>query len=409
LVFALSVAGCEGSAAGPEADASAADAALPVQDSGLDAQSGASNEAGSDAAGDAVAPSGDGAADASAEDGCVAFVMPDDCTIPDNSALPSDLRCTGLYGRFEQRELACGVLGYTPAYQLWSDGAEKHRYVSLPPDGKIDGSNPNDLSFPVGTKFWKEFRKPGGRLLETRLLEKSAAGWVFTSYVWSQDESSATQNNDGVEDLYGTGHTVPNRDQCDECHRGRKDMILGWDALLLGAGALDLTRDELVRRGLFAPGKELANLSIPGNDVERAALGYLHANCGVSCHNINPRAKGGDSGLNLRLDAAMLGSAAQTPAAGAINKVPSVNEKHTGVALPPGQQPRGYYYDIRPGDVAHSFVIARMKTRGGDGAMPALASNVTDDAGIALVSAWIEQMAAPTYPAAAQVPYDAGP
>jgi hypothetical protein len=366
-----------------------------------------SGDAGADAS--ALLDAGASDADASAPtgDGCVPFVMPDNCTIPENSALYSDLRCAGLYGRFEQRELACDVLAYAPAYALWSDGADKQRYVWIPPGGKLDASDPNEITYPVGTKFWKEFHLPnGGRLLETRLLQKVETGWLMTAYVWSEDQQTATQNNDGVKNLYATGHVVPNRDQCDECHRGRTDKILGWDALLLGAGATGMTRDELVQRGLFMPGKELPSLTIPGNDVERAALGYLHANCGVSCHNGNPRAKGGDSGLVLRLEANMLTAAAQTPAAGAINHVPSLNAKFDGVPVPQGQEPWGYYYDIRPKDLEHSLILVRMKVRGANGAMPQLASNVIDQAGVDAVTAWILQMESPPYTAAGPVPYD---
>jgi hypothetical protein len=47
-----------------------------------------------------------------------------------------------------------------------------------------------------------------------------------------------------------------------------------------------------------------------------------------------------------------------------------------------------------------------MKTRGADGAMPQMATNVVDQAGVAAVTAWIERMASPPYPAAGPVPYD---
>jgi hypothetical protein len=381
LLLVMLTAGCE-DAAGGNSDPSNNEAGAS------DAASEGGSDAGSQPTGDAEA----GASDAG--DGCVPFVMPTDCTIPENSALPSDLRCTGLYGRFEQRELACNVLGYAPAYALWSDGADKHRYVWLPAGGKLDASDPNDLVFPIGTKFWKEFRLPnGGRLLETRLLQKVDNGWVYTSYVWSEDEKSATQNNDGVDNLLGTGHVVPNRDQCDECHRGRKDKILGWDALLLGAGARDLTRDELVRRGLFEPGKELPSLSIPGDEVERAALGYLHVNCGVSCHNPNPRAKGGNSGLSLRLEADMLSSAAASPAVTTgLHRVPSTNSKYGGISVPDGTTALEYFRDFVPLNLERSLILVRMKTRGDDGEMPSIGSKQVDQAGVEAVSRWIQQM-----------------
>jgi hypothetical protein len=376
---------------------SAADAEVQA-DAGADAaqvmDAAASDAAASDAAASDAAR--DASADASADAACVPFVMPTDCVVPENSVLPSELRCTGLYGQFEMRSLACGVLGYTPAYQLWSDGADKHRYVALPAGGTIDASDPNELVFPVGTKFWKEFRSSDGqRLLETRLLQKNSAGWVYTSYVWNESASNAVQQNDGVKNVLGTGHNVPTRDQCDECHRGRQDKILGWDAFLLGAGAEGLTRAELLKLGVFAPGKELASLNIPGSEVERAALGYLHANCGVSCHNANMRAKAAETGLMLRLEAAQLASAATTPAVKTGSfRVPDVNAKFGGISVPDGGAPRDYFRDLLPRDLARSLLLVRMKTRGADGAMPALASDKVDDAGVSAVSTWISQMTA---------------
>src|ERR1044071_6969922 len=97
--------GCEdGGSEAVDANVSLEAGTWPEAGSGMDAAPG-------DAGTDAVVGA----------DGCVPFVMPDNCTIPENSALYSDLRCTGLYGRFEQRELACNVEGYVPAYPLWSD------------------------------------------------------------------------------------------------------------------------------------------------------------------------------------------------------------------------------------------------------------------------------------------------
>ena len=68
---------------------------------------------------------------------------------------------------------ADGVLSYQPAYELWSDGAEKERFVYLPPETQIDTSNPDRWTFPVGTRFYKTFAV-GGKRIETRLIEKVA-------------------------------------------------------------------------------------------------------------------------------------------------------------------------------------------------------------------------------------------
>jgi hypothetical protein len=385
----LALFGCEGSSDENSPDTGS----QPMVDAGVivDASGVVSDASLHDASGAPDGATSDAGVDAGPD--CT-FVMPSDCVIPDNSALPSELRCTGLYAKFDERVLACNVLPYTPAYELWSDGAKKQRYVLIPAGKKVDTSDPLDPVYPTGTKFWKEFKTPdGAKLLETRLLEKSADGWIYTSYVWTADAKNAIQMNDGVPDVLGTGHAVPTRDQCDECHRGRKDKILGWDAFLLGPGAQGVTNADLAKLGFVDSGKEFPTLAIPGNDVERAALGYIHANCGISCHNNNMRAKAKDTGLMMRLEKDMLSAASATPVMRTgLYKVPGTNAKYGGITTPGGAAPRDYFRSFVPGDTQRSLSLVRMMTRGADGEMPSIASKKVDDAGVAIVRAWIEQM-----------------
>jgi hypothetical protein len=64
----------------------------------------------------------------------------------------------------------------------------------------------------------------------------------------------------------------------------REDGVLGFEAVALAhEDARGLTLAELVREGRLTHAPE-APPRIPGTPVERAALGYLHMNCGVSCH-----------------------------------------------------------------------------------------------------------------------------
>jgi hypothetical protein len=345
---------------------------------------------------------------------CTPFTMPDgvDCSPPDDGPLPRDLRCTGLYGQFEERKVACGVLEYKPAYQLWSDAAEKRRFMALPAGKKIDASNPDAFVFPVGTQFWKEFVVQAGegktKLAETRLLRKTEDGWLYTTYVWNAEGTEAKQMNNalGVPNYEGTGHTVPTRDQCNECHSGRAgttsppELILGFDALMLGPGAEGLTREKLAELDLLEPGAQL-ELEVPGNEVEKAALGYLHANCGISCHNENTDAKARESGLYLRLEAGELGSVAATDAfRSGINKAPSPNAKIGNLPLSPDK-----YLAIRPGDPETSLLVARQKLRTVDGMpaegqMPRIGTNVVDPEGVDVTTRWIESMTeAGGYPA----------
>ena len=76
---------------------------------------------------------------------------------------------------------------------------------------------------------------------------------------------------------------MPSAADCGGCHGGRKSHVLGFSAVQLAKPGLPLALDDLVSEGRLT--RAPASLpAIPGNEVERAALGYLHANCG-HCHN----------------------------------------------------------------------------------------------------------------------------
>jgi hypothetical protein len=319
--------------------------------------------------------------------------------IPSGAVLPGELRCTGLYAGWQERKLRCGVKPYVPAHELWADGARKQRYVWLPPGQKVDVTNPDEFDYPVGTRFWKEFYvgPEGSQTLgETRYMVKVPAGWLYTAYVWSRDGTSANQQNDGVDDLFGTGHSVPSREQCKSCHIGRQNFILGWDFIMLGEGATGVTARTLAQEGsLNGLDPLLLDLKIPGDTVERGALAYLHANCGVSCHNTALDAVGNPSGLNLRLEVAAMGSPHATGAADGINQRPAPNAELVGL-------PARTYYDIRPGDPDRSLVFVRMDFRGSETAMPPIGTHVIHQQGVDVVRAWIASMTeARGYPAPA--------
>jgi hypothetical protein len=317
---------------------------------------------------------------------CEPFVLPTDCSVPQGAVLYGELRCTGLYGNWEKRELACDVEPYSPSFELWADGAVKQRYVSVPAGTAVDVTASDDFHYPVGTRFWKEFRVPaatGTRLGETRLMQKADGGWMYTTYVWSEDGSTAVQNNDGVASLFGTGHTVPPRTMCKECH-----------ALMLSDlnDKAGLTPKKLVERSLVTwTGKDTGApsplaLTVPGDATERAALGYLHANCGISCHNDTAPALARESGLFLRLDAATLASVqtTQTIKTG-VGRTPNPNAPITTLPAPAS----GPFVDLSPTQPERSLLLARMKVRGSDAQMPRQATNVVDATGVALIESWI--------------------
>ena len=198
---------------------------------------------------------------------------------------PRSLVCTGLYSDVSKKLVAPGLVWYAPAVSLWSDGAEKQRWIELPKGDAIDDTDPNEWIFPIGTKVWKEFSRGGGRV-ETRLWQKVHAGyWVSGTYSWNADESAADLSSGGdITIADGTIYHVPTQDECQKCHRGRTDRILGFDQVLLGLPEADgLTLNALAQQGALTvpPASTTLTIGDDGTGAAAPALAWLHVNCGT--------------------------------------------------------------------------------------------------------------------------------
>lgn len=297
------------------------------------------------------------------------------------AALPTKLSSTGLYSDVASETLADGVMPYAPQFELWSDGAVKRRWLWLPPGTSIDTSELDDWRFPRGTKVWKEFVRDGVRI-ETRLIQKIGDGdgredWANLAYLWKHDRSDAVAVVEGVIDANGTSHNVPAAVECQGCHGGRKSWLLGVSAVQLAreapTGMIGLA--ELGLAGwLSDPPSE--PISVPGNDTERAALGYLHANCG-NCHNSNrppqdeKRCLDPEASLDVWLQTGSLDSPEAT---------------NTYRTMSPW---------VSAGDPDESDLIARVESRRFGfrwQGMPIMGSELVDHAGVALLRKWIAEI-----------------
>jgi hypothetical protein len=300
---------------------------------------------------------------------------------------PSTLECAGLYSDFASKTVAPNAQSYAPAVPLWSDGATKERWIELPPGQTIDATNPNEWVFPIGTKLFKQFTYEGKRV-ETRMFQKTATNfWVHATYAWNPDETATTISFGATVPVDSDGGTwvIPTPDDCDLCHRGRLDRILGFEQVSLGLdGATGLTLLQLVVQGLVSPAPTQVNLRIgdDGTGLDAPALSWLHINCGVTCHNVNEGSDGYGAKMFLRLDPSLLdGSPVNStwdPLQTTIN-VPCVSGSIQGL-------PR-----IVPGNPAAS-VIVQLTSERGVLQMPPIASRVVDTADVATVVAWIQHM-----------------
>jgi hypothetical protein len=226
------------------------------------------------------------------------------------SGLPDTLSCTGLYQDTKSREVGSDVLAYAPAVKLWSDGLDKSRYIFLPKGTQIDASDPSAWKFPIGTRLWKEFLEPGTDIpVETRIyLKKDEGEWKQSTYEWNAGLTEATRVRIAKDVVMSNGqtHWVPGPTDCDDCHKGRTDRVLGFEQIALGLpGATGETLAKLVEDDLVKNLEGPTELHIGADDdsVEAKALGWVHMNCGVTCHNENPNRTGQSIDMHLRLKA----------------------------------------------------------------------------------------------------------
>ena len=332
--------------------------------------------------GSSMPPGVDGAAPVTFEAGPEAAALPPQC---EGAAVPpGTLECTGLYADLAAKQLAPGVAPYAPAVPLWSDGAEKERWVLLPPGTIIDSGNPSEWVFPVGTKFWKQF-SVGGKRIETSLWQKVRSDyWVHAAYAWDAGETAAVQTKGGDVPLGAGTYHIPTDDECEKCHRGRTEHILGFEEVELGLpGATGITLADLVARGLLtAPRRTSLTIGDDGTGAAAPALGWLHANCGITCHNGNSNAIAFPSGLRFRLDATQLDGRSSV----------DFDARKTGIGVAVNAVNWKGQVRIVPGDPAASLLYYLISHRGPGMQMPPIATRVVDEANVALVGRWIASM-----------------
>jgi hypothetical protein len=315
---------------------------------------------------------------------------------PASHRAPPALQGTGLYADFAKLQVDARHLPFSPQYPLWTDGATKRRWISLPSSSTIDASDPDAWTFPIGTRLWKEFSF-AGRRVETRYMERQPDGrWLYAAYAWSEDgRDTQLVSERGRRNAYpladGQTHTIPSVSDCKVCHQGSRAEVLGFSALQLsplrdpGAPHADpspagVDLYSLVENGLLS-GLPQSPLETPPSIVaasaaERAALGYLHGNCG-HCHNEQGPLR--NVGLFLR----------QTTA-GAVPSVIASTFNHPVKKPSPGLSPDAIMR-IEPQHPYRSALLQRVASRSPALQMPPLGTELVDHDAVDLLQRWIAQ------------------
>lgn len=311
-------------------------------------------------------------------------------------ALPQKVSETGLFTHGSTTSVSPENLSFSPQYPLWSDGAAKRRWIYLPPGTFIDAARADAWEFPPGTRLWKEFSLDARRI-ETRFIERLEDGsWRYATYVWNEDGRDALlAQADGHSSLRLSGtrsYSIPSESDCRACHEGASVPVLGFSALQLSperdplaphaepAHAIDVDLHGLISRGLVRnlpqrlvdePPRILAR-----TPTERAALGYLHGNCG-HCHGSS------SSGATVPVDALLAQSADSDSADTVLRSLIGADSRFRA----PGT--RHITQLVAPGAADASVLPMRMRSRDPRVQMPPLGTSMPDAEALALIERWI--------------------
>jgi mono/diheme cytochrome c family protein/cytochrome c5 len=228
------------------------------------------------------------------------------------NTLPTTLDKTDLSTLDSEALAKTAVISYAPTYPLWTDNAQKMRYVRVPRGQSIVfDKTTQQFHIPPNTRFYKTFLKAvvdakgvsGYRKIETRVIvsrpdvdmpdgtvQQTA---LYGTYVWNDNESQATLQNEPLRDglpfaddifsyitdeqkaqpiiaanprnlvaaLESAGvsrhYAIPGSERCVQCHMGSPSQ-----SFILGFTPLQVARRATGAGGIYEPvaGDELTQL-----------------------------------------------------------------------------------------------------------------------------------------------------
>lgn len=296
-----------------------------------------------------------------------------------------------------------GVVPYDLNTPLFSDYAEKARFVWMPEGTSAKYNDSLAFDFPVGTVLIKNFyyhndftdHSKGRRIMETRLLVHTEKGWEGRPYIWNDEQTDATLEVAGgrkdISWIHSDGqkrelnYVVPNKNQCKGCHEyGGKMTPIGPKAKNLNKDFSygDKTENQLLHwasagyldfKGTPESQPKLAvwNDEKTGT-LDQRARAWLDINC-AHCHNAKGPAN--TSGLLLTAEESNL---------------TAIGFCKTPVAA--GRGAGEFRYDIVPGNPNESILVYRVASTEPDVMMPELGRKMVHHEGLNLLREWIAAM-----------------
>ncbi len=328
-----------------------------------------------------------------------------------NPEPPLLLSQTGVFTNLSTLAVASGVIPYNVASPLWSDGAEKRRWLILPNNGfhdtaqeKITFSEEGNWEFPAGTVIVKHFEIATDeaipatmKRLETRFLVCTADGGKYgITYRWNHAGTEATLLTAGTHEDFtftpaGGGSEprrwdFPSRGDCMLCHNSASGQALGVRTAQLNMnfhysttgrtanqlvtfnslGMFDRTLSA-VEIGDFIEARGIDDVTAP---VEHRVRSYLDSNCAY-CHQPGATVDYFDARLGTPLFKQGI--------------VGGVLRGHFNLG------PDGRY--LKPADLAASAIHVRMASAATGAAMPPLGRNRVDQAAVNLLENYLTGLA----------------
>ena len=295
------------------------------------------------------------------------------------------------------------VIPYKIASPLFSDYAEKLRFIMVPRNEKITHDDNLILDFPIGTFLIKTFyyqsdirdKNSDRRLIETRLLKKIPGEWIAIPYIWNDNQTDAVLSLAGgrkdVSWIHNDGsiinilYSIPNLNQCKSCHVynniqkpiGPKVRNLNVEYIYDESSANQL--EKWILEGILEPFKDLSSLPRTVNyensydgTLDQRARAWLDINC-AHCHRRGGPAE--TSGLYLEVE--------------------ETNPTALGIFKPPVAAGRGsgnLKYNIVPGHPEESIMDFRIQSIDPGIMMPELNRKLVHKEGVELIRAWIKNM-----------------
>jgi len=291
-----------------------------------------------------------------------------------------------------------GVLPFKPISKLFTDYAQKKRFVWMPENTQATYNEDHTiLDFPEGAVLIKNFYYnnvlPANttKILETRVLIKKENEWILANYVWNDAQTEATLdtgnhsvpiawNLNGIE--MAVNYKIPAAVECLTCHKKNNNAIaIGVKPQNLNAlyTYKDGTKNQLLKwvdMGYLQEGipeniQTIVDWSDATQSLALRARSYLDSNC-AHCHSEGTHC----SYRPLRFEF----KDTTDPTNTGICVVP---DESIGVSLT---------YVVAPGRSEKSVMSYRLNSNYEEIRMPLVGRTIVHQEGVELIDDWINSL-----------------